>query len=30
MLLRQQINETSVSHWLPANFTKNLVRYAHT
>jgi hypothetical protein len=30
MLLRQQINETSVSRWLPANFTKNLVRYAHT
>lgn len=29
-LLRKQINETSGSRWLPANFAKNLVRHAHT
>jgi hypothetical protein len=29
-LLRKEINETPASHGLPANFTKNLVRYAHT
>jgi hypothetical protein len=29
-LLRKQCNETSVSHFVPPDFTKNLVLYADT